>query len=37
MDFYFSEAIAILDKVGVKKDKKQALRNLAENLMHRND
>ena len=37
MDFYFNEAIAILDKVGVKKDKKQALRNLAENLMHRND
>lgn len=37
MDFYFNEAIAVLDKVDVSNDKKQTLRNLAEKLMHRND
>ena len=37
MDYYYSEAAASLEKVSVHTDKKQELRNLARNLMARND
>ncbi|MPM90039.1 hypothetical protein SDC9_137155 [bioreactor metagenome] len=37
MSVYYEKAIAFLDKVSVDLYKKQELRNLAENLMFRND
>jgi geranylgeranyl diphosphate synthase, type II len=37
MQIYYEKAIAILEKVSVSSNKKQALRKLAEKLMFRND
>ena len=37
MEFFYSKAIAKLDKVAVLDNKKQELRKLAEKLMYRND
>jgi geranylgeranyl diphosphate synthase type II len=37
MDFYYNEAVASLEKVSISVDKKQELRNLAQNLMARKD
>jgi len=37
MDFYYDKAVAAFEKVSVSADKKQELRNLAQNLMARNE